>query len=192
MIRCRHRRLRKGLQRGGRPEAGLAIIPRRRREPARRISLARIDGRANDEIRPTVITLGAQPYAEGSAMIQAGNTRVLCAASVEDGVPGFLRGQKRGWVTAEYGMLPRSTLTRRQREVGRRDGRSVEIQRLIGRSAPGRGRHGGARRAHRHHRLRRDSGRRRYPHRGDHRRLRRAAPGGERDWWRRARFRRCR
>ena len=67
-------------------------------------------------------------------MIQTGATRVLCAASVEDGVPGFLRGQKRGWVTAEYGMLPRSTLTRRQREVGRRDGRSVEIQRLIGRS----------------------------------------------------------
>ena len=67
-------------------------------------------------------------------MIQTGDTRVLCAASVEDGVPGFLRGQKRGWVTAEYGMLPRSTLTRRQREVGRRDGRSVEIQRLIGRS----------------------------------------------------------
>ena len=67
-------------------------------------------------------------------MIHTGGTRVLCAASVEDGVPGFLRGQKRGWVTAEYGMLPRSTLTRRQREVGRRDGRSVEIQRLIGRS----------------------------------------------------------
>ncbi len=67
-------------------------------------------------------------------MIQTGATRVLCAASVEEGVPGFLRGQKRGWVTAEYGMLPRSTLTRRQREVGRRDGRSVEIQRLIGRS----------------------------------------------------------
>ena len=67
-------------------------------------------------------------------MIHTGDTRVLCAASIEEGVPGFLRGQSRGWVTAEYGMLPRSTLTRRQREVGRRDGRSVEIQRLIGRS----------------------------------------------------------
>ncbi len=67
-------------------------------------------------------------------MIHMGDTRVLCAASVEEGVPGFLRGQSRGWVTAEYGMLPRSTLTRRQREVGRRDGRSLEIQRLIGRS----------------------------------------------------------
>ena len=67
-------------------------------------------------------------------MIHMGDTRVLCAASVEEGVPGFLRGQSRGWVTAEYGMLPRSTLTRRQREGGRRDGRSLEIQRLIGRS----------------------------------------------------------
>ena len=67
-------------------------------------------------------------------MIHMGDTRVLCAASVEEGVPGFLRGQSRGWVTAEYGMLPRSTLTRRQREVGRRAGRSLEIQRLIGRS----------------------------------------------------------
>ena len=67
-------------------------------------------------------------------MIHMGDTRVLCAASVEEGVPGFLRGQSRGWVTAEYGMLPRSTLTRRQRVGGRRDGRSLEIQRLIGRS----------------------------------------------------------
>ncbi len=80
------------------------------------------------------IETSVQTFAEGSAMIEAGRTRVLCAVSVEDKVPGFLRGQGRGWVTAEYGMLPRSTLTRRPRERNERDGRSVEIQRLIGRS----------------------------------------------------------
>ena len=96
--------------------------------------LARIDGRANDELRPVSIKTGVQTFAEGSVMIEAGLTRVLCAVSVEEKVPAFLRGQGRGWVTAEYGMLPRSTLTRRPRERDGRDGRSVEIQRLIGRS----------------------------------------------------------
>lgn len=96
--------------------------------------MARVDGRKNDELRSVHITTGAQEFAEGSALIEFGKTRVLCAASVEDRVPGFLRGQGRGWVTAEYGMLPRSTLTRRARETGGRDGRTVEIQRLIGRS----------------------------------------------------------
>ena len=80
------------------------------------------------------ITTGVIEYPEGSALVEAGKTRVLCTVSVENGVPSFLRGEGRGWVTAEYGMLPRSTHTRRPREVGRRDGRSVEIQRLIGRS----------------------------------------------------------
>jgi len=80
------------------------------------------------------ITPGVLEFAEGSAMIEAGRTRVLCAVSVENQVPAFLRGERRGWVTAEYGMLPRSTLTRRPRERDGRDGRSIEIQRLIGRS----------------------------------------------------------
>ena len=80
------------------------------------------------------ITTGVLDYPEGSALIEAGKTRVLCAVSVEDRIPAFLRGEGRGWVTAEYGMLPRSTLTRRPRETGRPDGRSIEIQRLVGRS----------------------------------------------------------
>ena len=93
----------------------------------------RADGRAADELRPTSITPGAQAFAEGSALIESGMTRVLCAVSVEDKVPRFLRGTGRGWVTAEYAMLPRSTHTRAPRERTPR-GRSQEIQRLIGRS----------------------------------------------------------
>jgi ribonuclease PH len=98
--------------------------------------LKRADGRAYNELRPVRITTGYQDFAEGSALIEMGKTRVLCAASVEDRVPGFLRGRGTGWVTAEYSMLPRSTVTRSQREVtqGRVGGRSQEIQRLIGRS----------------------------------------------------------
>lgn len=95
--------------------------------------MRRADGRAADELRPTRITTGAQAFAEGSALIEAGMTRVLCAVSVEDKVPRFLRGAGRGWVTAEYAMLPRATHTRAQRERTPR-GRSQEIQRLIGRS----------------------------------------------------------
>lgn len=95
--------------------------------------IRRADGRTADELRPTRITLGAQAFAEGSALIEAGMTRVLCAVSVEDKVPRFLRGTGRGWVTAEYAMLPRATHTRAQRERTPR-GRSQEIQRLIGRS----------------------------------------------------------
>ena len=98
-----------------------------------RLPLARIDGRANDELRPVRIVLGGQEFAEGSALIEAGKTRVLCAVTVEDRVPAFLRGEGRGWVTAEYGMLPRSTLQRTPRESQAR-GRTQEIQRLIGRS----------------------------------------------------------
>ncbi|MEZ4554574.1 MAG: ribonuclease PH [Dehalococcoidia bacterium] len=93
-------------------------------------------GRAGDALRPLKIEPGALKHAEGSALIEVGDTRVLCAASVEPGVPGFLRGSGSGWVTAEYGMLPRSTHTRSAREAarGRQGGRTQEIQRLIGRS----------------------------------------------------------
>ncbi len=86
--------------------------------------------------RPTTLQRGVLKFAEGSALIECGDTRVLCAASVESGVPPFLRGSGSGWVTAEYGMLPRSTQTRTPREAsrGRQGGRTVEIQRLIGRS----------------------------------------------------------
>ena len=96
----------------------------------------RPDGRRPDEMRPLSIETGAAKHAEGSALISVGDTRVLCAASVEDRVPGFLKGSGSGWVTAEYGMLPRATHTRSAREaaVGKQGGRTVEIQRLIGRS----------------------------------------------------------
>jgi ribonuclease PH len=96
----------------------------------------RPDGRGLDQLRPTHIEINALPYAEGSALITAGDTRVLCAASVEERVPQFRKGSGRGWVTAEYAMLPRATLTRSERDGrrGRVDGRVQEIQRLIGRS----------------------------------------------------------
>lgn len=96
----------------------------------------RPDGRATDQLRPTTIEIGPLPYAEGSALITVGDTRVLCAASVEERVPQFRKGGGRGWVTAEYAMLPRSTMTRTERDgrKGRVDGRVQEIQRLIGRS----------------------------------------------------------
>src|SRR3954469_13672394 len=96
----------------------------------------RAEGRAPNALRPVTIEPGVLRHAEGSALITCGDTRVLCAASVEPGVPGFLRGTGSGWVTAEYGMLPRSTHTRSDREAarGRQGGRTQEIQRLIGRS----------------------------------------------------------
>ena len=98
--------------------------------------MTRPDGRSWDETRPTTITTGYQKFAEGSALIEVGQTRVLCAASLEERVPAFLRGQGKGWVTAEYDMLPRATSTRssRDRDSGRISGRSQEIQRLIGRA----------------------------------------------------------
>jgi len=97
---------------------------------------ARIDGRKAGELRPVVIRRGYLRHAEGSALIEMGGTRVLCAATVEDRVPPFLRNTGRGWVTAEYSMLPRSSADRIQREVnrGHPGGRTHEIQRLIGRS----------------------------------------------------------
>jgi len=96
----------------------------------------RPSGRALDAMRDVTLQAGAAPYAEGSCLAAFGNTRVLCAASVEDRPPPWLRGKGRGWVTAEYGMLPRSTHTRTDREAvrGKQSGRTQEIQRLIGRA----------------------------------------------------------
>ena len=100
------------------------------------MSFTRTDGRLADQLRQVRITPGYLPYAEGSALIEMGETRVICAASVEERVPPFLRNRGQGWVTAEYAMLPRSTLTRTSRETGRGgpSGRTHEIPRLIGRS----------------------------------------------------------
>jgi ribonuclease PH len=97
---------------------------------------ARPSGRRADQLRPLRITRHYTKHAEGSVLIAAGDTHVLCTASVEEGVPPFLKGKGRGWLTAEYGMLPRATNTRMRREAadGRQSGRTQEIQRLIGRS----------------------------------------------------------
>jgi ribonuclease PH len=98
--------------------------------------VTRSDGRKLEEGRPVSITPAFLPTAEGSALIEVGHTKVICSASVDDTVPAFLRGSGKGWVTAEYGMIPRATVTRTPREVnrGRPGGRTHEIQRLIGRS----------------------------------------------------------
>ncbi len=100
------------------------------------MSFARPSGRAPDQLRPVSIQRGFTKHAEGSVLVSFGETRVLCTASVENRVPGFLRGKGEGWVTAEYGMLPRATHTRGDREAakGKQGGRTLEIQRLIGRS----------------------------------------------------------
>ena len=97
---------------------------------------ARPSGRAPDELRAVRFTRHYTKHAEGAVLVEFGHTRVLCTASVEDTVPGFLRGKNQGWVTAEYGMLPRATHTRSAREAakGKQSGRTQEIQRLIGRS----------------------------------------------------------
>jgi ribonuclease PH len=97
---------------------------------------ARPSGRAPDELRAVSFTRQFTRHAEGSVLVEFGGTRVLCTASVEETVPGFLRGKNQGWVTAEYGMLPRATHTRTAREAakGKQSGRTQEIQRLIGRS----------------------------------------------------------
>ena len=99
-------------------------------------AFTRSGGRAADQLRPVRITRGFTIHAEGSVLIEFGQTRVLCTASVEERVPPFLRGKGQGWVTAEYGMLPRATHTRGSREAakGKQSGRTQEIQRLIGRS----------------------------------------------------------
>lgn len=102
----------------------ITAVPRRR------------DSRSPDALRPLEIVTGAVPYAEGSALIKQGDTHVLCAATVDESVPRWMQGRGKGWVTAEYAMLPRATKTRTPRSTatGRQDGRGVEIQRLIGRS----------------------------------------------------------
>jgi ribonuclease PH len=99
-------------------------------------TLVRPSGRRPDELRPIRLTRGFTRHAEGSVLVEFGETRVLCTASVESQVPPFLKGQGKGWVTAEYGMLPRATDTRSPREAarGKQGGRTLEIQRLIGRS----------------------------------------------------------
>ena len=96
----------------------------------------RPSGRSPDQLRPISLETGFSAYAEGSCLARFGGTHVLCTASLDEGVPGFLRGKGSGWVTAEYGMLPRSTHTRSSREAarGKQTGRTQEIQRLIGRS----------------------------------------------------------
>lgn len=96
----------------------------------------RIDSRTADEKRKVIITKDFMRYPEGSVLIEMGHTKVICTATVEERVPGFLKGQKKGWVTAEYSMLPRSTHQRKTRDIsrGKLDGRTSEIQRLIGRS----------------------------------------------------------
>jgi ribonuclease PH len=98
--------------------------------------LSRSGGRRADELRPLRFTRGYTRHAEGSVLVEMGDTRVLCTASVEEGVPAFMKGRGQGWLTAEYGMLPRATHTRGRREAsdGRQSGRTQEIQRLIGRS----------------------------------------------------------
>jgi len=97
---------------------------------------SRSDGRRADQLRAVRFTRGYTRHAEGSVLVEMGNTRVLCTVSVEEGVPPFLKGKGRGWLTAEYGMLPRATNTRMRREAaeGKQSGRTQEIQRLIGRS----------------------------------------------------------
>jgi len=101
--------------------------------------IKRIDGRVYDDLRPVKMTLGYQSFAEGSVLIEMGKTKVICAGSVEERVPGFLKGSGPGGITAEYAMLPRATNTRTQRDssAGKISGRSQEIQRLIGRSLRG-------------------------------------------------------
>ena len=132
--------------------------------------MARPDFRRNDEMRKVKITPHYTMYAEGSVLIEMGNTKVICTASVEEKVPPFLEGQGLGWVTAEYAMLPRATGTRKKRDIKnlRLDGRSSEIQRLIGRSL----RAVVDRKALGHSGLRCDPGRRRHALRIHYRRLR--------------------
>src|SRR6266705_3964252 len=100
------------------------------------VDLLRLDGRRSNELRPVKIHRSFIKYAEGSVLIEMGSTKVICTATVEEKVPQFMRGQNRGWVTAEYAMIPRATLERVPREAtkGKQGGRTLEIQRLIGRS----------------------------------------------------------
>ena len=129
--------------------------------------------RALDELRPVTLERGIAKHAEGSCLVRFGDTHVLCTASLAEQVPSWLRGGGKGWVTAEYGMLPRATHERMRREAtqGHQGGRTLEIQRLIGRVAARRRRPEGARRATDHRRLRCAAGGRRNAHRRNHRRM---------------------
>ena len=100
------------------------------------MAIERTAGRRADQLRPVKLTRQYTRHAEGSVLVEFGDTRVLCTVSIDDKVPGFLRGKGSGWLTAEYGMLPRATNTRNEREAarGKQGGRTLEIQRLIGRS----------------------------------------------------------
>ena len=142
----------------------------------------RPSGRAPDQMRAITIEPHFTRHAEGSVLIGFGDTKVLVTASVEDRLPPWLRGKGQGWVTAEYGMLPRATHTRGNREAarGKQSGRTQEIQRLIGRSLARGHRPQIARRASDHARLRRHPGRWRHAHRGDFGRVGRAAARGQR------------
>ncbi len=133
----------------------------------------RPSGRQVDELRSVSLERGVVKYAEGSCFVKFGDTHVLVTASLEERLPPWLKGQGRGWVTAEYGMLPRATSerTRREASAGKQGGRTVEIQRLIGRSLRSVVDLQALGEQPDHHRLRRDPGRRRHPHRLDHRRL---------------------
>src|SRR5262245_56797291 len=117
------------------PPRPTATTPRRPRIAGREAEM-RPSGRAPDQLRPLRLTRRYTRHAEGSVLIEAGDTRVLCTASVEEAVPHFQRGSGKGWISAEYGMLPRATHTRSAREAarGKQSGRTLEIQRLIGRS----------------------------------------------------------
>ena len=144
------------------------------------MTVTRPSGRAFDEMRRVTLERGVMRHAEGSCLVKFGDTHVLCAASVETSVPPWLRNSGKGWVTAEYAMLPRATHDRMRREVtkGAPSGRTQEIQRLIGRSLRAVDRPQGARREADLDRLRRAAGRRRHAHRVDHRRLGRAQRRG--------------
>ena len=133
----------------------------------------RPSGRAPDQLRPVSLEPGFSRHAEGSCLVKFGDTHVLCTASVDERVPPWMRNTGRGWVTAEYGMLPRSTHTRTDREAarGKQSGRTQEIQRLIGRSLRAVVDLAGHGRATNQYRLRRPAGRRRHPHRQHHRLL---------------------
>ena len=100
------------------------------------MSMTRINNRQENQMRPIEIEIGVNKYAEGSALVKFGDTHVICTATIENGVPRWMRGSNEGWITAEYGMLPRSTHSRMNRESarGKQSGRTMEIQRLIGRS----------------------------------------------------------
>src|SRR5262249_31683915 len=130
--RARHLREPRRVQAPLRPACahGAGAAAQERSEPM----TARADGRAPDQLRPVRITRDYLRHPEGSVLVESGDTQLICTASIEDKVPPFLKGQGKGWVTAEYGMLPRSTNTRMNRERGGPSGRSQEIQRLVGRS----------------------------------------------------------